>query len=119
MAKKICPSDFKHLIAIQNRKTLPDNAGVDFKLEFDAGIKAWAMIKTTRGSEFMGDLNIARDGTHIFTMRYIPAITAQNWVLYDERRFDILHVENIDEENRFLKLRCNERGSTDFPRTGH
>ena len=117
MAKKICPSDFTHQIALQSRELKPDDASVDFKLEFDAGIKTWAMIKTTRGREFIGDVNTAEGVTHIFTIRYLNFVTSQHWVLYDERRFDILDVENIDEKNRFLRLRCSERGTKDLNRT--
>lgn len=116
MAKKICPSDFKHKILIQSRELLPDNTSVDFHLNFIDGVNAWASIQTTRGREYVGQVNTETGNTHIFIMRYIPNITSQHWILYKEKRYDVADVENIDENNRYLRLRCNERGTKDLNR---
>lgn len=117
MAKKICPSDFKNLITIQNRALNPDNTTADFNIDFTDKVQVWAGIKTTRGQEVFGDVNTAREITHIFTIRYIDYLTQEYWILFKDKRYDILDVENIDERNKFMRLRCNVRGSEEIAPT--
>ena len=117
MAKKICPSKFTSLIKIQERSLLTDNMSVDFNENFIDTETVWAGCKTTRGQEVFGDINTAREITHIFTIRYLDYLTQEYYILYDNKRYDILDVENIDEENRFMRLRCNVRGSDELEAT--
>jgi len=118
MAKKICISDFKNLIKLQTRELQTDNYSPDFNLDYKDKVEVWAKIQTTIGKEIFAGVNVDRDVTHIFTIRYIDYITAQYWILFEGKRYDILNVENIDEENKFMRLRCNVRGEDELQSTG-
>lgn len=40
----------------------------------------------------------------LFTMRYIPNITTRDRIIYKGKEFEIYSVQNINEQNRFMRL---------------
>lgn len=110
--KIICAGDLKHKIKIQSRAIKTPVTGVDLTEEMTDEKTAWAGIKTGRGESIFDAQQVERDVTHYFFVRYISWITAEHWILYKTKRYDILDIENINEDNEFMRLRCNVRGAT-------
>jgi head-tail adaptor len=98
-------------IIIQERDLTPAVFGsVDSGLKFTEKYKPLAIVSTKRGSTLFDGVNQDHRITHKFCIEYLPDITAENWVLFKERRFDIVDVENCCEDDKLLILRCNETG---------
>ncbi len=66
----------------------------------------WAMVATPKGVTIFDGVGIERVVTHIFTIRFLLDITSQNWVVYKGQRYDILLVNDFQENNLFLELNC-------------
>lgn len=109
----MCSSDFNKIISIQTRNIIaPTNFDddVDYSEEFIAFHTFWAMVETVTGESIFDGSNIKRVITHRFYIRYIPGITFENWLDYSGKRYMIVDVENINEQNDYILLRCNTRG---------
>jgi head-tail adaptor len=99
-------------IIIHNRSIVaPVFGSVDYSERFDPVDTVKAIIKTSRGKTLFDGVSVDRVITHEFCLAYIAGVSAESWIEYDSRLFDILDVENCGENNTCLKLRCNERGT--------
>lgn len=112
-SRQICIGDMRDQITLENRSIRPEE--VDFIEDFTTVITVFALIETARGLESFDGANIINLVTHKIWIRFIPGITEETWVLFDDRRFDIMDVESLDERKDFLLLRCKERGQKDIP----
>ena len=70
-----------------------------------------AIICTDRGSTLFDGVGVDNPITHIIHIAYQSGVTSETWILLsDGRRLDILDVENKNERNVCLILRCADRG---------
>jgi len=113
--RQLCSGDLMHEIKLYDRTISRDNDGnVDYDLTFDNELFAWCAIDTlSKGQDVFNGANLLGVATHIFYIRHIEGLTAEKWIQFDSRNFDILSVENLDERKEFQALYCNERGSKD------
>ncbi len=107
-----CIGDLDTQIVLQDRSITPPTTTVDFSETFTENATVWAGMSTGRGKTTFDGSNTEQDITHEFTIRFLSGITAETWILFESRRFDILDVEDFEERHEWLILRCNERGST-------
>lgn len=84
--------------------------GVDLSESFTNEITVKALIKTVRGTSIFDGSNVEKSVTHEIRIAYLSDISAETWVEYDSRNFDILDVINCAEKDQLLILRVNERG---------
>jgi len=114
--RKLCSGDMTFVISIQDRELKGAGFGTTtHTIDFTTVETIRAAIGTLKpGTEIFDGSNVAQTVTHDFFINHIdfPAITAENWILYDGRRFDIVNVERLDERKRYIRLRCNEKGTT-------
>jgi hypothetical protein len=105
--------DMKHRIQIYDRTIVApiDDTG-NYSLDFTKKITVWASIKSVIGIVIFDSVNMDKTVSHLMTIRYLPFITQEHWVLYDSRYYDIIKIENLNEQNRFQILHCNLRGIT-------
>jgi len=109
--RRFCVGDLRERITIQNRSiATPDN--LDFDETFDSDLPLWAGVKTMVGVDVFDDSNTAVSATHDFIIRFRSDITAENWILWNNERYDILLTEDYDGQRLWLRLRCNLRGSS-------
>lgn len=110
--RSVCIGDMVHRITLQGRALTATSAGG--VVEFDEGEVVWAAINTLPPGTVIFDGVNDRGASHDFYIRYMPGVTAETWILYDEgdgvSRFDILYVENLDARAEFMRLRANKRG---------
>ncbi len=100
---------------IQTRSLKEPNIGsVDFGETFVLKAEIIGAVDTkNKGRTIFDGSSVERVVSHTIYFEFIEGITAEDWVLYDNRRFDILDVEDIGELNGIIKLDCNERGTID------
>ena len=114
LSERVCIGSLNKKINIHTRELKPPTGtGVDYDEEFVVIENVWSMIETVAGKVFFDGTNTDQSITHNFYIRYIVGvtITAENWIEYNGNRFDIINVENLDEGNRFILMRTNQRGS--------
>lgn len=89
-------------------------------------LTAFADIKTKTTANFFNGINQGNTITHIFTIRYTPTIytqlqelTQEYWILYNEKRYHITNLENINEEDMLIRMNSRVRGkdSIEFSKT--
>lgn len=115
--RKICLGDLNKRVILQNRDITPPLYGsVDFDENFTNTATVWAAVKTVSGKTFFDGVN-DRAITHEIYIRYDATVTAETWIEYNNKRIDILNVENLEENDEYLKLICNERGANTIEAT--
>lgn len=122
VSKRVCVGALNRQIVVNLRTiSFPKNNDVDFNEEFTAQKTVWANVVTIDGVVILDDTNTAREVSHDVYIRYILNTTAEKWVKLisvdgtSDVYLDILRVENLNEENRFLRLRCALRGNVAKP----
>ncbi len=108
----VCVGNLDELITLYTRDIQPPT-NVKYTEKLSGGIDVWAMVKTTAGTEIFDSTNqLIGNATHQFIIRYDDTITAEHWLEFDTRYFDVLDIEKLNENKRFMILRCSERGKT-------
>ncbi len=109
--QQICIGDMRDRVIVEDRDLTAPLSGVDASEVFSNANSIWAMIQTVAGVEFFNEVNQAVDVTHFVYVRFDSTITVEKWLrLENGQRLDILQVENMDQRNSTLKLRCTNRG---------
>ena len=100
-------------VTLQNRAiSAPAGGSTDFGEIFtDEGLPVQAIISTQRGKVLFDGVSTDEKITHKISIEFVENVTAETWILFNDRRFDILDVENVGEQDICLVLRCNERGT--------
>ena len=85
----------------------------------DAIVKTISSVRG--GNKLFAGVQIVDDATHIFCALYsveIRAIERSNYfILFKSRRFRVLAVTNIDEQDKVLVIQTTERGSCNVEAT--
>lgn len=109
--RQLCVGDLRDLIILQNRNIQPpDFDEVDFTEDFEDLGHTPAMVNTVRGRTFFDGVNTETPITHEIGIRFDETVTAETWIEFNNRRLDILSVENLDERNEWQLFQCNDRG---------
>ena len=110
--RQVCVGDLKDLVVLQNRAIQePVFGDTDFTEDFGGDEETWASVRTVSGKTFFDQVNGDVQLTHEIAIRYDEAVTAETWVLFEDRRLDIVDVEDLEERHEWMLLRCVDRGS--------
>ncbi len=110
----IYTSDFDKKIAIKtSQKTADNSPNGETTITFSTIVEVWAMIKTKSGVDFFDGVNIVKNNNTDFYIRYNSAIdyTKQLFVDYNSNLYLINSIENIDKQDKIIRLRSTEKGS--------
>lgn len=117
--RDVCIGDLNKQISIYERgQTSPTFGNVDYSEGFSLKLTTFAGVETKRGYSVFDQIGINQNQgqnqyTHIFYIRYVPEcqITSQDWIEYNCDLFKIVNdVENLDENDEFLKIRAVKKG---------
>lgn len=110
--KQPCIGDMDTQMTIYDRNITPGTAlSPDFDEVFSGAATAWALVDTVNGLSVFDSTNTEVKVSHSFVINYDVDITAENWVRLNDKNYDIITTENLQERGEFLVLYCNERGS--------
>lgn len=110
---KICGADLKKRVAIYTRSLLPSNNSISQQYAFVLVKTVWGAIETVTGEITFKGVASLEATTHYFYIRYREDITSENYIQYKGNWYNILKVENINEDNKYLKLYASIMGSVD------
>ena len=98
----------KHMVTIESLTQTRDAEGgmVDTWSLFAT---SWAAIKNLSGNErtVTAQGGKTAEARTEFTIRYLPGVTAKMRVVYNDKFYDIAHVNDYDESHRFIVLTCS------------
>lgn len=109
----ICTNAFDKKIKVQISTTIYNNSpDSEPTYGFTTIAEVWALIKTTNGNEFFDGVSVLQNNNTDFYIRFNTAIdiTKQLFVDYQNVKYRINTVENINKQNKVLKLRSQEKG---------
>ena len=110
---KVCIGDFNHKIKIQTTSITPNNAPNGLSsVAFATVAEVWAMIKTNASREFIDGVNIENGLNTDFYVRYSSSIPLdkQLWIEYQNIYYKIVNTDNIDIDDKIIRLRSIEKG---------
>ncbi len=113
--------DLNQRVSLQDRiLNSKFQTGNEDTLDFQTYAEPWAKVETNRGKlEFDGVELTQKGWTHNFTIRYRSDVQNRlGWVLYKDRRYKVLDIENLDERSEFLILRCIVTGTNEVDNQG-
>lgn len=114
--KKFCVGSLDKKIEIKVRSlNAPDTGSFDYDLDFSDVKTVWANVTTVNGVTVFDSANVERKVSHVFIIRYYSGLTFTDWIKYSNKYYDVITVENIDEENSYLKIMANLRGDYTIP----
>jgi SPP1 family predicted phage head-tail adaptor len=100
---------FRHRITFLKAITVTDEIGQE-ETEWIEFKKAWAMIKTVKGSEYVAAGAERATIIYRFIIHYTQGITSKMKIVYQGRTFDIIEPPiNDDELNKTLTILAKER----------
>lgn len=99
--------ELRQRITIESLTETPDG-GTSLTQSFPDLVSTWAKVEDIRGVVKFGATQIDPESTHLFTIRYYPGITTEDFILFDGRRFRIRAVSDRFERGRFLALEAQE-----------
>jgi SPP1 family predicted phage head-tail adaptor len=101
----------RHQVSLQKPSYARDTGGGTAKT-YTTLAKLYAKIKPVSGSEKYRQGQVQETVTHHVTVRFRSDIGTDMRIQYQARNFNIKHIRNVDERDRFLLLMCNEGEAT-------
>lgn len=72
-------------------------------------LTCYAEVKTTKGFTLIANNTDFEKALTRFTIRYpVTVITYDHIIKYNNKRYSIEYINNVDEENKELELQCKE-----------
>ena len=112
--RRICIGDLNRVVSLMTRTLDAPQSSVDFGHTF-TDLTTWAALATVKGKDVFAGTNMSTLISHIFYVRYRSDVTAEWWIKYKSKNYDIVDTENLEERNEFLAIFCNVRGASDQP----
>lgn len=121
----VCAGEMNRLITIFD-KDIQGKAIDNWDYKLTPFAEVFAMIQTTKGNEILGGLERPTYGSNVesvgiqnsyFYIRYLDGIQSHFTILYNENFYKILEIENLDDRNEFLLIRCAKRGGVNIKRS--
>lgn len=110
---KVCIGDFDKKIKILTTSITPNNSPNSLSsVGFTTIATIWAMIKTNTTRQFIDGVNIENGLNTDFYIRYNSSIplNKQLWVEYNNNLYKITNTDNIDKDDKIIRLRSIEKG---------
>lgn len=107
--------DLSKRITLHTRSIRPPDFGdTNFTEEFSNPVVVWAMILTSTGKTIFDGVSLDVQVTHEVYIRHRDGVTEETWIEYKNDYYDVLRVENLEEDDEFLKISCKVRGDKDL-----
>ena len=111
--KKICTADFDKKIVIQKYGSVGNSSpNADITFNYITLAIVFAMVKTNATGDFVNNVNVGDNITIDFYTRFnlLIDISQQLYVLFDNKRYKIELVDDIDKDHKIIRLRAKELG---------
>ena len=117
--RSVCIGNMDRLIALQSRTlTAPTGGDSDYEETMVTIASVYALVETPGSDAQFGSISLPGSPvffSHTFYIRYRADVTNETFILMSGIYYDILHITNLEETNRFLKLDCARSGPSTAP----
>lgn len=113
--RSMCAGDLDRKIKIKSRAIKAPMVGVDYSENFEDVKTVWSSFKSVKGINTFYLTNLDVEVDHVFGFRWFEGLTAENWIEYGGKSYDIVVMDNLDERNEWYFAYCNLRGVTSAP----
>lgn len=97
----------KHRITLQKPVTIVNPNG--FEVETWENYKTlWAAASNLHGREYYAAAAVQAENTVKFTIRYLPDINTSMRILFRDKQYNIIAIDNIKYQNRYLEIKAQE-----------
>lgn len=102
----------RHRITILKRDVILTQNG--FEEEKWVELKTvWAAIENLKGREFYAAAQVQAENTVKFVIRYLPDMDPSMQIIFKDKQYNIVAIDNVKYANRFIELRAQEVVSSD------
>jgi SPP1 family predicted phage head-tail adaptor len=99
--------DLRHRITLQKLTTSVNESG--FEVETWEDYKTvWAAASNLHGREYFAAAAVQAENTVKFIIRYLPNIDTSMRILFQGRQYNIIAIDNIKYQNRFMEIKALE-----------
>ena len=110
--RKVPVGDMRTPVIIHQAEILAPTVGVDLGRTITNIIEPWwCKVTTVSGVYIFDSSNIEQVITHDFQGRYQSGIDRDMVIEWSGEYYKIISVENFENRNEFLRLRCTIRGA--------
>ncbi|MDY0193575.1 MAG: hypothetical protein RBR93_08610 [Aliarcobacter butzleri] len=100
--------DFTKDITIKNQSLNMNGCNLPNAVQASP-IEAKARLKTIKPLDYLNySFHNDKKPTHIFTLKFIDGVMMSDLIEWGERNFEVLAIENINENNKLLAIYCIE-----------
>lgn len=103
--------ELRHRITIEYRVVTTNENGYETEI-WKEYRKVWASVSNLSGREYFEAVAVKAEETVKFTIRYTDAIDTTMRILFKDKRYNIVSVDNIKYRNRFIVIKALEVGSS-------
>lgn len=94
-------------VYICEAKATQDEMGQDIILH-EKGKRIWATVRSVRGGEYYDALKLSPEVSYILYTRYRKDIHPDTILLYKDKKLEVKHVADMEEQNIMLEIQCTE-----------
>lgn len=107
--KKYGTGDMRERITLHVRAiTPPAFNSANFSETYDDGVPLWAFVKTldfvASGQALFDGVNLSEPPSHLFVIRYLEGVTAENVIRWRDKAYKLLKLINPEERNQYWEL---------------
>ncbi len=89
---------------IQTTKGVNENG---FETDIDTVYKkVWSAISNLHGSEFFSAAQVNAENTVKFTIRYLPGVTSDMKINFQDKYYEITAIDNIKYQNDYMEIKA-------------
>ena len=98
------PGELRHRITLQKFTTTVNENGfeeekwIDFKT-------VWASVSNLHGREYFEAAAVQKENTVKFTVRYIKDLDTSMKILFRNKQYNIIQIDNIRYENKYIEIK--------------
>ncbi|QGT99504.1 hypothetical protein SYNTR_0911 [Candidatus Syntrophocurvum alkaliphilum] len=70
----------------------------------------WAAVSNLRGREYYAAAAVQAENTVEFTIRYITGIDNSMRIIFKDKQYNIIAIDNIKYQNKYIEIRAQEVG---------
>jgi len=72
----------------------------------------WSKVSNLYGREYYQAASVQEEQTVKFTIRYLKGLTANMRILFEDRQYDIISIDNIKYEGKYIEIKAPEVDSS-------
>lgn len=101
------PGELRHRITLQKFTTTVNENGFEEETWIDFKT-LWASVSNLHGREYFEAAAVQKENTVKFTVRYIKDLDTSMKILFKDKSYNIIQIDNIRYENKFIEIKAME-----------